>query len=148
MATLESTRASSSTATAYWSVVPPAPPTSSGKGIPIQPSSPIARTIAYGNALVRSSSPATGATSLSANSRTVRRSSSVSSGSSKCMPGPYDGAGSGLLDRLQRVGVRQPPRPFREPPLAAAQALHVSGKRSEEHTSELQSRQYLVCRLL
>src|SRR3712207_8555166 len=25
---------------------------------------------------------------------------------------------------------------------------HFSGKRSEEHTSELQSRQYLVCRLL
>src|SRR3712207_8297956 len=26
--------------------------------------------------------------------------------------------------------------------------LHVAGRRSEEHTSELQSRQYLVCRLL
>src|SRR3712207_7080142 len=26
--------------------------------------------------------------------------------------------------------------------------LRVNGKRSEEHTSELQSRQYLVCRLL
>src|SRR5947209_10443464 len=25
---------------------------------------------------------------------------------------------------------------------------HLSGRRSEEHTSELQSRQYLVCRLL
>src|SRR3712207_7781922 len=25
---------------------------------------------------------------------------------------------------------------------------HVAGQRSEEHTSELQSRQYLVCRLL
>src|SRR3712207_8814307 len=27
-------------------------------------------------------------------------------------------------------------------------AEHVAGHRSEEHTSELQSRQYLVCRLL
>src|SRR5258707_5693019 len=26
--------------------------------------------------------------------------------------------------------------------------LHPTGRRSEEHTSELQSRQYLVCRLL
>src|SRR3712207_8178436 len=29
-----------------------------------------------------------------------------------------------------------------------AEALHVHGMRSEEHTSELQSRQYLLCRLL
>src|SRR3712207_8970615 len=40
-----------------------------------------------------------------------------------------------------------------EETLAAAEALHdpgngVYGFRSEEHTSELQSRQYLVCRLL
>src|SRR3712207_7358292 len=33
-------------------------------------------------------------------------------------------------------GQRRPPRPSHEP------------ERSEEHTSELQSRQYLVCRLL
>src|SRR3712207_8370647 len=40
--------------------------------------------------------------------------------------------------------------------LAMARAVHIGGieevdaclKRSEEHTSELQSRQYLVCRLL
>src|SRR3712207_7556130 len=31
---------------------------------------------------------------------------------------------------------------------ARAQLLHRSAGRSEEHTSELQSRQYLVCRLL
>src|SRR3712207_7283244 len=30
----------------------------------------------------------------------------------------------------------------------AALAIQRSGQRSEEHTSELQSRQYLVCRLL
>ena len=87
MATLESTRVSSSTAIAYCSDVPPAPPTSSGNGIPIQPSSPIASTSAYGNALVRSSSSATGATSCSAKSRTVRWSRRVSSGRSKCMGG-------------------------------------------------------------
>src|SRR3712207_7334578 len=35
-------------------------------------------------------------------------------------------------------------------PMAAGSALgqSVAGTRSEEHTSELQSRQYLVCRLL
>ena len=44
IATEESIRVSSSTATAYCSEVPPAPPTDSGKGIPIQPSSPILAT--------------------------------------------------------------------------------------------------------
>src|SRR3712207_8728584 len=34
------------------------------------------------------------------------------------------------------------------PALETAIMLSVSGWRSEEHTSELQSRQYLVCRLL
>src|SRR3712207_8162692 len=29
-----------------------------------------------------------------------------------------------------------------------AHAAHITARRSEEHTSELQSRQYLVCRLL
>src|SRR5947209_17103775 len=33
-------------------------------------------------------------------------------------------------------------------PLFAAVAAHYQAVRSEEHTSELQSRQYLVCRLL
>src|SRR3712207_7084728 len=32
--------------------------------------------------------------------------------------------------------------------LVAARSAHPAGVRSEEHTSELQSRQYLVCRLL
>src|SRR3712207_8142815 len=32
--------------------------------------------------------------------------------------------------------------------IGVASADHVFGPRSEEHTSELQSRQYLVCRLL
>src|SRR3712207_8520129 len=33
-------------------------------------------------------------------------------------------------------------------PMARSRALLSSARRSEEHTSELQSRQYLVCRLL
>src|SRR3712207_8168797 len=33
-------------------------------------------------------------------------------------------------------------------PADVVQSLALSGRRSEEHTSELQSRQYLVCRLL
>src|SRR3712207_8542618 len=46
-------------------------------------------------------------------------------------------------------GERLPPRAvidLRDPPPPAFAPLHVA--RSEEHTSELQSRQYLVCRLL
>src|SRR3712207_8978345 len=44
--------------------------------------------------------------------------------------------------RAEPVYARVPPRP--------ARALSRAGRsiRSEEHTSELQSRQYLVCRLL
>src|SRR3712207_7892896 len=33
-------------------------------------------------------------------------------------------------------------------PRSVADRLHARDRRSEEHTSELQSRQYLVCRLL
>src|SRR3712207_8515670 len=40
-----------------------------------------------------------------------------------------------------------PPRPRHEPRPLPARAPAAAG-RSEEHTSELQSRQYLVCRLL
>src|SRR3712207_7961564 len=51
-------------------------------------------------------------------------------------------------------GLIPPPRPpppnlrslrERQPPCRAGR---TTGRRSEEHTSELQSRQYLVCRLL
>src|SRR3712207_8667263 len=38
--------------------------------------------------------------------------------------------------------------PLQDRHAAAAQHSDVAGLRSEEHTSELQSRQYLVCRLL
>src|SRR3712207_8276330 len=42
-------------------------------------------------------------------------------------------------------------RPLTDEPAGqrdAGKAEHEQGERSEEHTSELQSRQYLVCRLL
>src|SRR3712207_8401032 len=44
---------------------------------------------------------------------------------------------------------RPRPRAARRPPGRPAEARSLAGgPRSEEHTSELQSRQYLVCRLL
>src|SRR3712207_6982270 len=50
------------------------------------------------------------------------------------------------MDRHQRDLGLQPHRRHRA--LRRAAALVREGQRSEEHTSELQSRQYLVCRLL
>src|SRR3712207_7499895 len=46
-----------------------------------------------------------------------------------------------------RAGPPQRRRPDAVPPFGATR-LRLGGGRSEEHTSELQSRQYLVCRLL
>src|SRR3712207_7246415 len=69
-------------------------------------------------------------------------------------------AGAGEAGRLPAVQGGDPPERAprgarREPPAAGALALAfipgglvVRPARSEEHTSELQSRQYLVCRLL
>src|SRR3712207_8507151 len=55
-------------------------------------------------------------------------------------------------EQLNQASARPPPhRPAAASPPPGRAALEpVSGKtrRSEEHTSELQSRQYLVCRLL
>src|SRR3712207_7702998 len=54
-----------------------------------------------------------------------------------------------------RPRIRPPTHPRRRPPTQQHQprpphppGIRESGLRSEEHTSELQSRQYLVCRLL
>src|SRR3712207_8451916 len=44
--------------------------------------------------------------------------------------------------------ARRQPAGTREPDVVGPQHLEHLGPRSEEHTSELQSRQYLVCRLL
>src|SRR3712207_7136054 len=57
---------------------------------------------------------------------------------------PAVGPPEGLAERV---------RGLPEPPLAAGSGAlrfrqELAGSRSEEHTSELQSRQYLVCRLL
>src|SRR3712207_7824933 len=49
-----------------------------------------------------------------------------------------------LVDR--QVGVKR--EELRHVPDAPLDPLSVGRQRSEEHTSELQSRQYLVCRLL
>src|SRR5438445_6048288 len=48
-----------------------------------------------------------------------------------------------LFRSLARAGFPEPPKTWQEWSRALAAI-----KRSEEHTSELQSRQYLVCRLL
>src|SRR3712207_7170088 len=48
----------------------------------------------------------------------------------------------------RRSGCPCRPAPSSRPPDSARRAPSPSGPRSEEHTSELQSRQYLVCRLL
>src|SRR3712207_7783111 len=62
-----------------------------------------------------------------------------------------------LLDELPPRGRRRRPRHARDvprPPVQQGRDVRlrapggVLGRRSEEHTSELQSRQYLVCRLL
>src|SRR3712207_7942727 len=61
----------------------------------------------------------------------------------------HDGLGvaDGLLQRQQRRGQARQIRPnvrIAQPHVEPT----LDGQRSEEHTSELQSRQYLVCRLL
>jgi hypothetical protein len=86
IATDESTRVSSSIAIAYETVSPPAPPCSSGMGIPMRPSSASSETRSYGNLLSRSSSAATGATRSRAKFRTVSRTSSCSGVRSKSTP--------------------------------------------------------------
>src|SRR3712207_7394920 len=59
---------------------------------------------------------------------------------------------SELERRLRRRRRDRPPVPpagrDRDAVLPDRRLRHPRGRRSEEHTSELQSRQYLVCRLL
>src|SRR3712207_7572344 len=65
---------------------------------------------------------------------------------------PLPGRGQGAaLSRRRRVGgcVRLQGAEEARPAAARRGAARAgAGRRSEEHTSELQSRQYLVCRLL
>src|SRR3712207_8927568 len=55
------------------------------------------------------------------------------------------GSGSPATDTASTLPA---PRPRTTPILSAAEGAGAAVARSEEHTSELQSRQYLVCRLL
>src|SRR3712207_7915442 len=60
----------------------------------------------------------------------------------RVLAAPLSGSGAGVRPRPAALVP-----PSAQPgPAAAAHRLHLL--RSEEHTSELQSRQYLVCRLL
>src|SRR3712207_6958128 len=66
-------------------------------------------------------------------------------------PRPRRAAGVVRADAAHRVGLRRakPGRPrLRDDVLLGHPGAGAVGRRSEEHTSELQSRQYLVCRLL
>src|SRR3712207_7373484 len=58
------------------------------------------------------------------------------------------GVGARHLGEVEGEGVAQVVRPQRGDVTARVLQLGVVPARSEEHTSELQSRQYLVCRLL
>src|SRR5581483_1731024 len=109
IATDESMRVSSSIAIAYETVSPPAPPYSSGIGIPISPIDAISATSSYGNRPSRSSSAATGATRVSANSRTVSCRSFCSSLRSKFTRLPrrrrLPPSGAGLRRRLTTLAA-------------------------------------------
>src|SRR5947209_6263499 len=117
IATDESTRASSSTTSAYACVPASAPPYSVGKGIPIRSSSARRRTISYGNDLVRSSSSATGAISRSANSRTVACTSLWSSDNARSIAS---------IIALRSAGMTPPsPQDPPDPALLAAQTTEL-----------------------
>src|SRR3712207_8577019 len=60
------------------------------------------------------------------------------------VPAGSDGSGPGGGKHCVKRGLKIPQRPGLPAP---PPKRHTAG-RSEEHTSELQSRQYLVCRLL
>src|SRR3712207_8791158 len=61
---------------------------------------------------------------------------------------PADGDETTWWSRLRGSHPRAPAHPREGSGGLRAQPLRHRGRRSEEHTSELQSRQYLVCRLL
>src|SRR2546422_3758437 len=64
-------------------------------------------------------------------------------------PPPAGGVDTQPGDGQQRVGLcDHAPVPFPAPEALLAERVARAGSRSEEHTSELQSRLHLVCRLL
>src|SRR5712692_4776783 len=120
----------------------PAPPSSSGKMVPIRPSSPSWRTTSVGNFCASSQSRTWGAISASANSRTMRRScccSGVWSNSMLCLL-HYRKVRGGISRTLQLVagsaGPRgvgedlwscpQEPKSRRSPPTPRGPALRVA----------------------
>src|SRR3712207_8998736 len=66
------------------------------------------------------------------------------------LPADHDGSLAALLDRSRLFFADLPDIHRRRQTNGHSEVLDegTQGKRSEEHTSELQSRQYLVCRLL
>src|SRR3712207_8337947 len=62
--------------------------------------------------------------------------------------GSYRGGRRGLVEEVQRRACRRLRCRLFAWSFANAEELVAGPDRSEEHTSELQSRQYLVCRLL
>src|SRR5262245_6712455 len=106
MPVVPQTRDSSSTTITYATVSSPAPPSSDGMGTPRRPSSASFGIVSCGNRFVSSSSAAIGATSFSANSRTISRIwrwSSVRYGASAPAPG---GAAGSMLE-FGVTGVRE-----------------------------------------
>src|SRR3712207_7965455 len=82
---------------------------------------------------------------------TLFRSSSVVSGSSE--PGAphastYESASPAEVAKLLSASITTPPSTPRARDTCAQKCPRDPRSRSEEHTSELQSRQYPVCRLL
>src|SRR3712207_8433564 len=55
---------------------------------------------------------------------------------------------AGDVLRRSALAWARPVHSDSQPPVGGLASRAISGSRSEEHTSELQSRQYLVCRLL
>src|SRR3712207_9129275 len=60
----------------------------------------------------------------------------------------WPASGSGRRTGRGHSGAQTPEGSATPPPSAPAPGWTAAAPRSEEHTSELQSRQYLVCRLL
>src|SRR3712207_8661287 len=65
----------------------------------------------------------------------------------KLIPRPRAAASAETSAPTENQSVTNPESLISRPPNTSAATIH-SCQRSEEHTSELQSRQYLVCRLL
>src|SRR3712207_8177356 len=60
----------------------------------------------------------------------------------------HEARGAGIVQPVQQDQVREAVDPLQPGQELGVEQDAADGRRSEEHTSELQSRQYLVCRLL